>query len=71
MITGLEEPTSGSIEILDFRMPEQWPEVQKVIGLCPQYSILYPDLTPREHLRFYGKLKTDLEDEELEAHIDE
>ena len=62
MITGLETPTSGNIQVLGFNYPEQWHDIQKVIGFCPQYSILYPDMTVREHLDFYGKLKG-LEDE--------
>ena len=68
MLTGLEPPTSGDIEIMGFKYPQEWKEIQKLIGLCPQYSILYPDLTPKEHLMFYGELKqsssrTDLTDE--------
>lgn len=26
-------------------------------GFCPQYDIIYDDLTPAEHIRFYGELK--------------
>lgn len=27
------------------------------MGLCPQHDVLFPDLTPEEHLRFYAMLK--------------
>ncbi len=36
---------------------DRWSEVQEALGLCPQHSVLYPDLTAREHLRLYGRLK--------------
>ncbi len=36
---------------------DRWSEVQEALGLCPQHSVLYPDLTAREHLKLYGRLK--------------
>jgi ABC-type multidrug transport system ATPase subunit len=27
------------------------------LGICPQFDLLWPDLTVEEHLRFYAKLK--------------
>ena len=39
------------------------------IGLCPQQSILYDMLTPREHLTMYGKLKGVLNSTELETDV--
>jgi len=29
----------------------------KIIGVCPQFDIIWPDLTVEEHLVFYCKLK--------------
>ena len=40
------------------------------IGLCPQQSILYDMLTPREHLNMYGKLKGVLNSTELKKDVD-
>jgi ABC-type multidrug transport system ATPase subunit len=31
--------------------------VYKVIGVCPQFDILWEDLTIEEHLYFYARLK--------------
>lgn len=42
---------------MGFNFPHEWDEIQKVVGFCPQHSILYPDLTTKEHLTFYGRLK--------------
>jgi len=32
-------------------------KVQELIGYCPQFDILWNDLTVEEHLYFYSKLK--------------
>lgn len=70
MLTGLESMTSGSVSIMGMRYPEQWSEIQNLIGLCPQKGIVFPDLTTREHLEFYGRLKG-VEGDELTKHVQE
>ena len=69
MLTGIEPPTSGSTSVLGYDTWTQWVHVQKFIGLCPQQSILYDMLTPREHLTMYGKLKGVLDNEELKKDV--
>ena len=32
-------------------------EIRKKVGLCTQKDILYPDLTPEEHLELIGRLR--------------
>ena len=49
--------TSGTVEIMGLKYPDRWEKIQTLMGLCPQHSILYPELTIREHLEFYGRLK--------------
>ena len=51
MITGMLTPTEGEIKI-------QNSENNHIIGYCPQFSILYDNLTVREHLEFYANLKS-------------
>ena len=69
MLTGILPPTSGSAEILGFNTWNQWDSVQKLIGLCPQQSILYNILTVEEHLSLYGKLKGVLTEFDLDLEI--
>ena len=69
MLTGIVPPTSGSSEILGFNTWSQWNIVQKLIGLCPQQSILYNILTVKEHLSLYGKLKGVLTKFDLDLEI--
>lgn len=68
MLTGLESMTSGSVEIMGLKYPERWQEIQKLIGLCPQQGILYPELTVGEHLELYGRLKG-MAGETLQQHV--
>ena len=70
MLTGIVQPTSGHAEILGFDTWTQWAEVQKLIGLCSQQSILYDTLTPEDHLKLYGKLKGALKPLELNKDVE-
>ena len=51
MITGMLMPTEGQIDINNS-------ERSSMLGYCPQFSVLYDNLTVREHLCFYAKMKT-------------
>src|SRR4051812_49721740 len=50
MLTGLIPPTSGSIQLLGMRMPEQGLPIKKRIGLVPDESLLFDRLTGAEFL---------------------
>ncbi|MBV9265222.1 MAG: ABC transporter ATP-binding protein [Acidobacteriaceae bacterium] len=56
MLMGLAQPTGGSIEVLGLRMPEQWLEIRKQIGLVPDDTLLFDYLTGAEYLEFIGRL---------------
>jgi hypothetical protein len=34
--------------------------IRSRMGVCPQFDILWKELTGREHLRIYGAIKVDL-----------
>ncbi|KAJ1278484.1 hypothetical protein BS78_04G083100 [Paspalum vaginatum] len=57
MLTGLSKPTSGTayIEGMDIRL--NMDRIYTSIGVCPQDDLLWENLTGREHLMFYGRLK--------------
>jgi ATP-binding cassette subfamily A (ABC1) protein 2 len=69
MLTGMIEPTSGTASILGHDIRSDWSSAQKLIGLCPQQSILYDSLTPEEHLTFYGSLKGNLKGQLLREDV--
>lgn len=55
MVTGLIKPSSGSFEVLGH--PEKRLEsIQKEIGVLPDYSTFYDDLTAYQHVNYFQKL---------------
>lgn len=56
MLTGLFPPDSGSIRILGFDAVQDVEKVKQFIGVVPQDLALYPMLSGRENLRFFGEM---------------
>ena len=57
MVCGLLTRDAGEVEIAGRRLDREHPEVKALIGLVPQDIALYPDLTARENLVFFGRLQ--------------
>lgn len=56
MLCGLVRPTDGTF-IIDGHSPKnELTQIQKIIGIVPQEYALYPKLTARENLVFFGSL---------------
>ncbi|HEY0092000.1 MAG TPA: ABC transporter ATP-binding protein [Flavobacterium sp.] len=56
MLCGIIKPTSGSFTIYDLRYAESSREIKKIIGIVPQEYALYPTLTARENLVYFGSM---------------
>lgn len=56
MLTGLTPPTSGTIELLGLRLPQDELEIKRRIGLVPDESLLFDRLTGAEFLEFAGRM---------------
>ena len=56
MLCGLFQPTSGSIRINGHDLKSEMEIVKTDIGVVPQDVALYPTLTGRENLEFYGAM---------------
>ena len=69
MLTGMVKPSSGTATVFGHDILTDFGSASTYVGLCPQHSILYYSLTPREHLKFYGRLKSSMRGKELEAEI--
>ncbi|MCL7413938.1 MAG: ABC transporter ATP-binding protein [ANME-2 cluster archaeon] len=52
----LLEPTRGRVLIDGFDIHDDSTQIKKVIGVVPQEISLYPTLTARENLVFYGRI---------------
>lgn len=70
MICGLLTPTGGTVHVLGNRISPATSAAKAAIGLVPQDIALYPDLSARENLRFFGRLQG-LRGAALESRIDE
>ena len=60
-------PTNGNAWIGGFSIKTQLEIVQLQIGLCPQFDVLWADLTVKEHLEFYARIKGITPEEEEEC----
>jgi ABC-2 type transport system ATP-binding protein len=56
MVTGLIVPTSGEASILGHSVSREPAAAKANLGVVPQDIALYPDLSARENLSFWGKM---------------
>lgn len=70
MLSGILEPDSGEVRVFGRQMRHQDSAMRRDIGVVPQDIALYPDLSARENLRFFGRLYS-LRGKDLESRIDE
>ncbi len=56
MLSGLLEPTEGEASIMGHSILEEPEEAKACLGVVPQDIALYPDLSARENLVFWGKM---------------
>ncbi len=57
LVTGLFTPSSGNAFVMGFDIATEVPEIQSIIGICPQFDILWGELSATEHLNLYGRFK--------------
>jgi ABC-type multidrug transport system ATPase subunit len=55
--TGMMEPTSGDALINGLSIRDHMDAIRRSLGVCPQFDILWPDITVREHLHLYAAIK--------------
>jgi ABC-2 type transport system ATP-binding protein len=56
-LCGLLAPTHGTVRVLGADVQAEAARVKSVIGLVPQDLALYPTLTARENLEFFGRMQ--------------
>lgn len=57
ILSGMLAPSSGTAHVLGYDLSKQMIEIRKNMGVCPQHDVLYPELTVKEHLEIFGKIK--------------
>jgi ABC-2 type transport system ATP-binding protein len=70
MISGLIEPTRGDATIGGFSITRQPMEAKALLGVIPQEIALYPNLSARANLEFFGRMYG-LVGKELAQRVDE
>jgi ABC-2 type transport system ATP-binding protein len=56
MLTGLSKPSAGSAKVLDFKVDSEIAEMKKQIGVVPELSNLYDELSAIDNLIFMAQL---------------
>jgi ABC-2 type transport system ATP-binding protein len=56
MLCGLIKPTAGSFTIANLMYADHASEIKRIIGVVPQEYALYPTLTARENLLYFGSM---------------
>ena len=71
MLCGLVKPTSGHFTIDGLNYANHSSKIKKIIGIVPQEYALYPTLTARENLHYFGSMYglkgADLKDKVIET----
>ncbi|KAJ3393432.1 hypothetical protein HDU84_001922 [Entophlyctis sp. JEL0112] len=57
ILTGLYPASAGSAALAGYDVKSERSKIYEVMGICPQFDILWDDLTVEEHLYFYARLK--------------
>jgi ABC-2 type transport system ATP-binding protein len=56
ILCGLFSPSSGEVIIDGFNLKSEKEKIKQIIGVVPQELALYPTLTARENLTFFGNM---------------
>jgi ABC-type multidrug transport system ATPase subunit len=66
----LESASHGHVTINGYQVVPQFdPNVRSHIGICPQFDVLWPKLTAREHLILFARIKG-IPADKITAHVD-
>ena len=57
MMTGIISSTSGSAKICGLVVGENQDKIRQIMGVVPQFDILWDQLTAMEHMRMFCKIK--------------
>ena len=57
IITGLFPPTTGTAIVNGYDIRTDIDKVRSSLGICPQFDVLFDELTVEEHLKFFCQLK--------------
>ena len=65
ILTGLSNLTSGDAFIYGYSVSSEMEKIRALIGYCPQYDILWQELTARQHLQIFATIKPNISNADL------
>jgi ATP-binding cassette subfamily A (ABC1) protein 3 len=57
ILTGMIRPTAGSATVCGRSILTEMGKIRESLGVCPQFDILWPEITVWEHLQIYASIK--------------
>jgi ABC-type multidrug transport system ATPase subunit len=57
MLTGIYKPDKGDAWIAGHSLKTELATIHSLIGVCPQFDLLWPELSIEDHLLFYARMK--------------
>lgn len=51
------QPTDGTAFVNGYSILDEMDAIRQDLGVCPQFDILWPEITVREHLELYAAIK--------------
>jgi ABC-type lipoprotein export system ATPase subunit len=74
MLTGAMSPSQGYLTVAGKDIRSDLKAIRQDLGICLQHDCLFPNLTVREHVQFFARLKgvyTKLSRDEAEDQVDQ
>ena len=57
ILTGIVHPTDGDAKICGMKLSTDMNEIRKILGVVPQFDILWQHITAREHMEIFMEIK--------------
>ena len=57
MLTGMLQPSAGSVTAFGMEIPRDMGELRRSMGVCPQHSALWEELTVIEHMEIFAGIR--------------
>ena len=57
IIAGLSQASKGDGLVYNYSIAQSIGSIQSLMGICPQFDLLFADLTAMEHIELYAELK--------------
>ncbi|MFN3496663.1 MAG: ABC transporter A family member, partial [Hydrogenophaga sp.] len=57
ILSGMLPATAGDASVFGLSVASQMASIRRIMGVCPQHDVLFPDLTVLEHLELFAGLK--------------